>query len=472
MYKQHTDKYRHALIILALLALLPALPLSKASGQEAKATGDIWLIDIEGAIGPATSDHVVRGMEQASQAGASLIILRMDTPGGLDAAMREIIREILASDVPVASWVGPGGARAASAGTYIAYASHVSSMAPATNLGAATPVQIAAPSLPGPAGDSEEESTGAEPTAMEKKMVNDAAAYIRGLAELRGRNGNWAEQAVREGNSLNADEALELGVIDLIADNIDALIAQVGGLTVDLDGEQHTVSTGDGEIHHHQMDFRTEFLSIITNPSMILILGMLGIYGIILEFYNPGALIPGVVGVICLLLAGYAVQLLPLNYAGLALLVVGIALMVAEAFMPSFGILGIGGVIAFCIGGLMLFDTEMEAFQVGIPIIAATAAVSALIIIATVNIAVKLRKKQVTTGTGVLIGEIGRVLEDIPGVEHTQGQVRVGGEIWRARSDEAIAAGEDVRVDAVDGLLLSVTRLEQNIQKPVEGESS
>ncbi len=428
-----------------------------ATGQSS--TSDIWLIEIEGAIGPATSDHVVRGIQEANAESANLIILRMNTPGGLDAAMRLMIQEILASPVPVATWVGPQGARAASAGTYISYASHVAAMAHATNLGAATPVQIASPSMPGPAGEGAEEEVSSEPSAMEKKMMNDAAAYIRGLAELRGRNAEWAEEAVFEGVSLNAEEALALNVIDLIAENIDELIEALDGMTVQTQNAEVVIDTSTGELRVHETDLRTEILSIITNPSMILILGMIGIYGIILEFYNPGALVPGVVGIICLLLAGYAVQLLPLNYAGLALIVVGIALMVSEAFVPSFGILGIGGVIAFSIGGLMLFDTEMEAYQVGIPTIAATAAVSALIIFATVSIALRMRRQAVTTGTHVLVGQLAECMTDINGVRD-EGQVRVGGEIWRASAASPIQAGQDVRIEAVNGLLLTVSSAE------------
>lgn len=423
-------------------------------------SGDIWIIDIEGAIGPATSDHVIRGIEDANEANASVIVLRIDTPGGLDTAMRLIIQKILASPTPVVSWVGPQGSRAASAGTYIAYASHISAMAPATNLGAATPVQIASPTLPTPGADEPPSDDSAGPSAAEKKMMNDAAAYIRGLAELRGRNAEWAEQAVFEGVSLNAEEALAENVIDLIAESLDDLISQIDGMSVEIDGASVTIDTSMSEYYQHEMDLKTEILSIITNPSMILILGMLGIYGIILEFYNPGALVPGVVGVICLLLAAYAVQLLPLNYTGLALIIVGIALMVAEAFVPSFGILGIGGVIAFCLGGLMLFDTEMEAFQVGLPTIAATAAVSALIIIATVTIAMRLRRQSVTTGTEVLIGQTGKCLADIGG-NRAEGQVRIGAEIWRASADSPISAGEHVRIESVDGLLLSVTKIEE-----------
>ena len=281
------------------------------SAEEPQATTQgIWVIDIDGAIGPATSDYVLRGIADAEEADAKLVVLRMNTPGGLDNAMRDIIEAILSSDVPVASYVGPKGARAASAGTYISYASHVAAMAPATNLGAATPVQMGAPTLPSPDQDGSATQTD-QATAMEKKMVNDASAYIRGLAELRDRNADWAEAAVREAASLDAESALAENVIDIIATDIPDLLTQLEGLVIDLDDEEVTLNLEGVDLYYYEADLRTEILSILTNPSMILVLGMIGIYGIILEFYNPGALVPGVIGAICLLLAAYSVQLLP-----------------------------------------------------------------------------------------------------------------------------------------------------------------
>ncbi len=436
-----------------LLAI--ALTLVTSAEEPQAATQGIWVIDIDGAIGPATSDYVLRGIADAEEADAKLVVLRMNTPGGLDNAMRDIIEAILSCDVPVASYVGPKGARAASAGTYISYASHVAAMAPATNLGAATPVQMGAPTLPSPDQDGSPTQTD-QATAMEKKMVNDASAYIRGLAGLRDRNADWAEAAVREAASLDAESALAENVIDIIATDIPDLLTQLEGLVIDLDGEEVTLNLEGVDLYYYEADLRTEILSILTNPSMILVLGMIGIYGIILEFYNPGALVPGVIGAICLLLAAYSVQLLPLNYAGLALIILGVALMVAEAMIPSFGILGIGGIIAFSIGGLMLFDTEIDAFQVGLPTIAATATISALLLVFTVRIAIRVHKKRIKTGLNSLIGESGQALEDFA----REGQVRVGAEIWRAVSEAPVEKGDDISVTSVDGLVLHVEKKE------------
>lgn len=417
--------------------------------------GAVWVLDLDGAVGPATSDYLVRGFEQAQQARAALIVIRMNTPGGLDGAMRDIIEGILASPVPVATYVTPQGSRAASAGTYILYASHIAAMAPATNLGAATPVSIGAPTPPSPQQEPDSEGTESDgKTTMERKIINDASAYIRGLAELRGRNVEWAELAVREAASLSSSEALENNVIDLVAEDLADLLQQIDGRTVLVNGEDAVLAVADSSIHEALPDWRTEFLTIITNPNLVLILGMIGFYGIILEFYNPGSLAPGTVGIICLLLAGYGLQLLPVNYAGLALLIVGLGLMMAEAMAPSFGILGTGGVVAFVIGGIILFDTDVEAFQVSWPVLIAIGAVSAGFIIITVSMAVRMRRQGVSTGIQTIIGQAGVVLADFD----TDGSVRVGPEIWRAHCDEPLKSGDAVTVTDVSGLSLHVKK--------------
>lgn len=448
-------------IMLLLIYVFSVAVLAQAASADKTTvpTGAVWVIGIDGAIGPATSDFLSRSFEKAGISDARLIIIEMNTPGGLDASMRDIIKLILASEIPVATYVSPSGSRAASAGTYILYASHIAAMAPATNLGAATPVQIGAPSMPSPpvpsAGEEEEDDQADNSTAMERKMVNDAAAYIRGLAEMRGRNADWAEDAVREASSLSSAEALDMNVIDIVAEDITDLTVQIEGMSVEVNGNEMVIMIEDSVIHEEKPDWRTEFLTILTNPSLVMILGMIGIYGIILEFYNPGSMVPGIIGVICLVLAGYALQMLPVNYAGLTLMLIGIVLIIAEAMVPSFGILGFGGIVAFLMGGLMLFDTESDAFQIGWPVLSATVFVMAIVIIVTIRLALKMRKQSVTTGIDVLIGRKGEVLIDFK----QKGQVRIGGEIWAARSTDEIVQGDTVRVLAVDGLMLEVEKI-------------
>ena len=357
----------HAVVTLLLAAwLLPAIG----------ATASVTLLTINGAIGPANAEYVERGLAHAVKNGSQLVILQMDTPGGLDTSMRVIIKAVLTSPVPVATYVAPGGARAASAGTYILYASHIAAMAPGTNLGAATPVQIGAPGmepererLPQGKEDKQDKKSGSKDTSdnattspMTRKQVNDAAAYIRGLAQMRSRNADWAEQAVREAVSLPADDALKLHVIDYIAADVPALTAQLHGKKVSVLGQDKLLQTKDAPIVDIQPDWHVKLLAAITNPSIALLLLTIGIYGLIFEFMIPGATIPGVVGTIFLLLALYALQLLPVNYAGLALILLGMAFMVAEAFLPSFGVLGLGGITAFVAGALMLIDTDLPGY--------------------------------------------------------------------------------------------------------------
>jgi len=329
---------------------LLVLMLGLAPGGQA-APGAVWVLSIDDAIGPASADYVLRGLDQARDQGAQLVVIRMDTPGGLDSAMRQIIKAILASPVPVASFVAPGGARAASAGTYILYASHVAAMAPGTNLGAATPVQIGG--TPGAPKDDKAEADSDEAT-LARKQVNDAAAYIRGLAQLRGRNADWAEKAVREAVSLSASEALKQKVIDLVANDVPDLLRQLHGKTLIAADQPRLLQTRDANVVEHLPDWRTRVLAVITNPSVALILIMIGVYGLLFEFMNPGSSVGGVVGGICLLLALYALQLLPVSIAGLALILLGIVFMIAEAFLPSFGVVGFGGIVAFVVGAVIL----------------------------------------------------------------------------------------------------------------------
>ncbi len=412
------------------------------------------VLEVEGAIGPATVDYIAQGLALATESNAPLVILRMDTPGGLDTSMREIIREILRCPVPVVTYVHPSGARAASAGAYILYASHVAAMTPGTNVGAATPVQLGGVS-PSPedgqdGGAADESATPAN--ASEAKAVNDAVAYIRSLAELRGRNADWAEAAVRTADSLSANAALRGGVIEIVARDYDDLFAQLDGRTITAGGVEHTLETSQLALTHVEPNWRTQLLAAITDPNIALILMMIGIYGLMFEFMNPGALYPGTIGAICLLVALYALAALPVNYAGIALVLLGLALMTGEAFAPSFGALGIGGLVAFVLGTTIVIDSDLPEFQIGWPIIAGVAisciAMTALI----ARLAVKSLEVKVTTGREALPGMAGVVLD----WADQRGHVFVHGERWRAVGAASMGPGHAVRVVAVDGLTLEV----------------
>jgi len=448
------SKSLHISIGLLLFILTMSLCGATLSNQD-RGRGPIIQLTIEGVIGPATDDYIERALDSAKEEHAELVIIRMDTPGGLDTAMRGIIKNITNSSVPVATYVAPTGARAASAGTYILYASHVAAMAPGTNLGAATPVQLGG--MPGPKKEEQEkeESKPASPgndDAKMKKVINDAVAYIRGLAELHGRNQEWAEKAVREAASLQASEALKLNVIDMIAASVPDLLQQLDGYDVTVAGEKRTLQTGGLAIVEIEPDWRSRFLSVITNPNIAYILMLIGIYGLIFEFSNPGSIVPGTVGAIALLLALYSFQLLPINYAGMALILLGVALMVGEAFQPSFGVLGIGGTIAFVIGSIILMDTEVPGFGIDISVIVTFAAISVLMFIFVIGVALKARQRPVVSGMEELLGGNAIVLEDFEG----KGAVSIHSERWNAISDMPLHKGQQVRVKAIKGLILQV----------------
>ena len=462
-----------ALLPAALGVLLLALGGIAQEPEPEPAGGGLLRMEIRGAIGPATSSYVLEGLEQARASNARLVLIEMDTPGGLDSAMRDIIKGILGSEIPVVTWVSPSGSRAASAGTYILYASHVAAMAPATNLGAATPVAIGGggPPLPtpqeAPRDDSESgeedaaDEDAAEPkpgplsgTAMEKKSVNDAVAYIRSLAELRGRNADWAESAVREAASLSAEDALEENVIDVVAATLDELLAAIDGRVVKVGDEEITLATAGLVVEEFEADWRTQLLATITNPNVAYMLLLAGVYGLILEGYNPGALVPGIVGAICLLLALFAFQVLPVNYAGLGLILLGVILMIAEAFAPSFGALGLGGVVAFVIGSIILLDSDVPGFQISRLLIGSVAAVAGGLLMALMYFLVRSFRRPVVSGAEEMVGATGEALEDFMG----EGAVFVHGERWRAHAQGQLRRGDQVRVTAMRGLELEVER--------------
>ena len=428
-----------ALVIGAvLLCLAPAATAAPAP---------IIILNLDGAVGPATADYVTKGLRTAAARNAPLVILRMDTPGGLDTSMRAIIRAILGSPVPVASYVAPSGARAASAGTFILYASHVAAMAPGTNTGAATPVQIGGLS---PAPDKDPQKKTANP--MEAKAVNDAIAFIRSLAELRGRNAAWAEKAVRDAASLSASAALKAHVIDIEAQDRSDLLRKLDGRPVKLGKTTVKLNVAHRPVEEIAPNWRTRLLATITDPNVALILMMIGVYGLFFEFMNPGAFLPGTLGAICLLTGLYAFAALPVNFAGAALILLGIGLLVAEAFLFSHGVLGIGGIVAFALGAAMLIDAETPAFRISWSLIAGLALATAAFLLLVVRTAMAARKRAIVSGAEELTGARG-IVQDWGG---GKGHVFVHGERWSAVGQGEFAQGQPVRITRLSGLTVEV----------------
>ena len=442
-----------------------------AQGQEApdstpgQPERQVIVLDVQGPIGPATRDYISRSLEIAAERQAALVVIRLDTPGGLEASTHDIVKSILRSTVPVATYVAPQGARAASAGTYILYASHIAAMSPATNVGAATPVAIMGGTPrpepmkkdeesgeTGETGDSADKKPPVAGDAMAQKAVNDAVAHIRGLAEKRGRNAEWAELAVREAASISSEEALERGVIDLIAVSVADLLEQIDGMTVEVNDQEYVLQTRGLTTEQLEPDWRNELLSVITSPTIAYLLLLIGIYGLVLEGYNPGAIVPGVVGAICLLMALYALQMLPVNYAGLGLILLGIILMIAEVMAPSFGALGIGGIIAMVIGSVILIDTDVPGFAVSRALIGSIAVAGSLGLMAIVWFAIRARQRPVVSGREQLIGATGTALEGFD----NEGEVFVHSERWHAVAESPLRAEQDIVVTGLDGLTLKV----------------
>lgn len=477
-----------------LVALLAALAFAGAGwslAQQSETTGNVAVLGwIDGPIGPATVRHVEKLIDKTRERDAAVLVLRIDTPGGLAVSMRKVISAILESPVPVIGYVAPPGAHAASAGTYILYATHVAAMAPGTNLGAATPVQIGGgfPGMPSPRDDgdeadaerSDEESEDAEPKdeakrdapdtgdAMSRKAINDAVAFIRSLAHMHGRNAEWAEKAVIEAASLSAEEAAEINVIDFVASDVAAVLEKADGRTVNLGGRDVTLSTKDLTVEEAEPDFITRALAVLSNPNVAFLLMIVGIYGMIFEFSNPGTIGPGVIGAICLLLGLYALNQLPLDYAGLALVVLGVAFMVAEAFTPTFGVLGLGGLAAFTIGSAMLVDTESPAFQLSWWVIGGTAGTSALILIFVLGYLWRAYRRPVHGNLARMVGVEGQVVD----WSGDAGHIWIEGERWNARGAPDLTKDETVRVRALDGLTLIVDRSDDDRPPPGEQRSN
>jgi membrane-bound serine protease (ClpP class) len=426
----------------AALLLLPLAALAKT----------VLVAGIDGAVSPATSAYFLRALNEARQSRAELLVLKLNTPGGLDSSMREMIQGILASPVPVATWVAPSGARAASAGTYLIYASHIAAMAPGTNLGAATPVAIGISGSQPPSRAPDEKAPAPGGSAMEKKVMQDAAAYLRSLAQMRGRNAEWTEKAVREAASLSAEDALKLKVVDFVAADIPDLLRQANGRNVRLAQGDRRLEFDGSAVVTIERNWKERLLTAIADPNIALILMMLGIYGLLFEFYTPGFGVAGVVGIISLLLALYALAMLPINAVGALLLIAGIIMMAAEAFFPSFGVLGIGGVIAFVVGALMLVDADVPGLEVSLAFVLPLAIGSALALAGIGTFALRAHHRPVVSGAEAMVGGTAVALEDF----ESEGWVLASGERWQARSAAPMKRGMKARIEAVDGLVLVV----------------
>jgi membrane-bound serine protease (ClpP class) len=413
-------------------------------------TFDIVRLEIKGAISPASAQHLKDGIKYAKEQNAQMLLVELDTPGGLSTSMREMIQDITNSSIPVVTYVYPKGAHAASAGTYLLYASHIAAMSPGTNLGAATPVSI----MPSP---KSVDSNSSDMSTLEKKVTYDAMAYIKSLAELNDRNISWALLAVEEAKSISAEEALSYGVIDIIADDREELLKKLDGVNVKISGKTVTLNTKDVVLHYFEPNWKNRFLSTIANPNIAYILLLVAIYGIFFELMNPGSIFPGVVGIISGVIALYALNMLPFNYAGLLLILLGIIFMIAEVFIAGFGILGIGGVIAFAFGSLLLFDADIIGSAVSLPLVIAFTIVSLSFFIFIIKLFLKSRKTMPLSGSEGMIGSVAEVIEP----SQNGYIVRCHGEMWSATSESALSVGDVVKVVELSGLILKVKPIKE-----------
>ncbi|HET6371052.1 MAG TPA: nodulation protein NfeD [Nitrospiria bacterium] len=436
-----TSIFKGVLALLLFGAAIAKTPGISWSATDSSRT--VYLLTYEGIINPVSSELMLSAISKADKAHAEALVIQLDTPGGLDTAMRETIKGMIASEIPIVVYIAPSGARAASAGVFLTLAAHIAAMAPGTNIGAAHPVSLGG-------GEMDEE--------MKKKVENDAAAYIRSIAEQRGRNAKWAEDAVRKSVSATEKEAKSLRLIDVIAEDLPTLLKKIDGRVVETAKGKVTLHTAGAEIKEIPIGFRLRVLKALSDPNVAYILMLLGIYGLIFELSNPGSILPGVVGAISLILAFYAFQTLPINYAGLLLILLSIVLFVAEVKVQSFGILGLGGVIAFLLGSLMLFSGELPTMRISLGVVLPSAILTALFFLVIVRAAWRAHMKQPMTGSEGLVGLVGVARSDID----LQGQITIHGEIWEAESEKPIPAGEKVRVLGVNGLKVRVEQTKKD----------
>lgn len=424
-------------VLIAASLAASVLTLS-AVGADKESTPTVVLLSVDGTVNPALADYIVKGIEQAEEKKVALVIIRMDTPGGVVTTTKTIIKAMVNAKVPVVVYVAPSGSSASSAGALITVAADVAAMAPGTNIGAAHPV-----------GGGGQEIGG----AMSEKIINDLTAYIRGIAEKKGRNAQWIEQAIRESVSVTAKEALEIGVIEIVADSVPDLLVKLNGRKIEKEGRKYVLSTINAHIERITPGLRFKILDVVANPNIAYLLMMVGGLGIMMELYNPGMIFPGVMGGICLLLSFFALQVLPVNYVGIMLIILAVILFIAEIKVVSYGLLSVGGIVSLTLGSVMLFESGEDAMRVSWSIIIPTVgAVSAFFIFA-LGLVVRAWMRRPLTGTQGLVGQIGITLTDID----KEGKVAIHGEYWNARSDVRIPKGAKVRVLSVDGLSVRVT---------------